>query len=102
MVHARGDPEEVLDELDHHVREAVVDGSDLNRELDHVLAEQCHPGCAVGLLEVAARGERGAAVEYADVVEPQETALEDALAGPILAVDPPVEIELELEEGALE
>ena len=44
MVHARGDPEEV----------------------------QRHPGRAIGLLEVAPGGQRRAAVEHPDIVEPEE------------------------------
>src|SRR5262249_36648881 len=102
VVHARGDKEKVVDELDHHVREAAIDGGDLDRELDHVLTEERHPRRAVGLLEVATRGQRRTAVEYPDVVESEKAALEDALASAILAVYPPVEVELELEEGALE
>ena len=44
--------------------------------LEHVLAEERHPGRAVRLLEVAAGRQRGAAVEHADVVEAEEPALE--------------------------
>jgi hypothetical protein len=49
-------------------------------DLDHVLTEECHPGRAVGLLQVAAGRQRRAPVEHADVVEPQESALERVVA----------------------
>ena len=64
--------------------------------------EQRHPGGAVRLLEMSARRQRSAAVEDADVVEPEEAALEDVVAGAVLAVDPPGEVEQQLLEGALE
>ena len=51
-------------------------------------------------------GRRSAAVrlrsEDADVVEPQETALEDVSPGAILAVDPPGEIEEQFLEAAFQ
>ena len=73
----------------------------LDGDLEHVLAEERHPGRAVGLLEVAAGRQRRAAIEDADVVEPEEAALEDVVAGAILAIDPPGEVEQQLVEGAL-
>ena len=42
------------------------------------------------------------AVEDADVVEAEEAALEDVVAELVLAVDPPVEVEQQLVEDALE
>ena len=67
--------------------------------LQHVLAEERHPRRAVGLLEVPAGRQRRAAVEDADVVEPEEAALEDVLAEAVLAVHPPGEVEQQLVEG---
>ena len=75
---------------------------ELDADLEHVLAEQRHPGGAVGLLEVAAGRQRRAAVEDADVVEAEEAALEDVLAEAVLAVDPPGEVQQQLAEGALQ
>ena len=98
----RPDPEEVLDELEGHVRVDRPVHRQLGGDLDHVLAEERHPRGAVGLLEVAAGGERRAAVEDADVVEAQEPALESVVAGAVLAVHPPGEVQNELVEGALE
>ena len=78
-----------------------MDG-ELHCEFHHVLAEERHPGGAVGLLEVAAGGERGAAVEDADVVEAEEASFEDVLAEAVLAVHPPGEVQQELVERPLE
>src|SRR5215831_7289137 len=46
--------------------------------------------------------QRGAAVEHADVVEPEEAALEHVFARAVLAVHPPGEVEEELMVGRLE
>ena len=90
--------EEFLDEL-------LVVGF-MQRELDcntqHVLAEKHHPRGAVRLVEVAARGQRRGTVEYPDVVEPQETAVEHVCARTILAVHPPGEVHQQLGERVLE
>ena len=92
----------MLHELEGHVLVDGVVGGQLDGELEHVLREEGHPGGAVRLLQVAAGGQRRAAVEDADVVEAEEAALEDVLAEPVLAVHPPGEVEQELVEGRLE
>ena len=74
-----------------------MDG-DLPRQFQHVLAEEGHPGRAVGLLEVAAGGQRGAAVEDADVVEAEKAALKDVFAEAVLAVHPPGEVQQQFVE----
>ncbi len=51
---------------------------------------------------MAAGREGGRAVEDADVVQAEETALEDVLPLQVLAVDPPGEVQQELLEHALE
>ena len=45
---------------------------------------------------------RGAAIKDADVVEPEEAALEDVLAEAVLAIHPPGEVQDELVERRLE
>ena len=82
--HRRGDPQEVLAELEGHVRVVRIGHRQLDGDLEHVLAEQGHPGGAVGLFQVAAGRQRRAAIEDADVVQAQEAALEDvpARSGP--------------------
>ncbi len=83
----------MLDELEHELGVVGIVGGEGERQLEHVLAEQRHPGRAVGLLQPATRRQRGAAIEHADVVEPEEAALEDVLPGGVLAVHPPGEVE---------
>ena len=53
-------------------------------------------------VEISAAGQRLAAVEHADVVQPQEPALEDVAAVRVLAVDPPGEVQQQLVEDALQ
>ena len=75
----------------------------LQRDGQHVQAEQPHPRRAVGLLEPPAVGQVGtAAVEHADVVQAQEAALERVAAVGVLAVDPPGEVQEQLVEDLLE
>ena len=97
-VDPRRDVVEVLDELEDHLPVDRVVRGELNRELQHVLAEEGHPRRAVRLFEVTAGGQGRAAVEHADVVETEEPALEYVLAEAVLAVDPPREVQHELVE----
>ena len=62
-------------------------------DLEHVLAEQRHPGGAVSLLQMAAGGQRRAAVEDANVVQPQKAAFKEVLAEAVFAVHPPTEVQ---------
>ena len=75
---------------------------ELESDLEHVLAEQGHPGGAVGLLQMASGGQWRAAVENADIVEPEKPALEEASAKPVLAVHPPAEIRRQPAEHPLQ
>ena len=98
LVHAGGDIVEMFRKLqDHLFVDGIMDG-EFDCEFQHVLAEEGHPGGAVRLLQVAARGERGAAVEDADVVEAEKAPLEDILAEAVLAVYPPGEVQHQLVE----
>ena len=97
-----GDEVEVLDELGHHVFVRGVVRGQLHGQLQHVLAEEGHPGRAVRLFEVPAGRQRRAPVEHADVVEAEEAALEHVLAEAVLAVDPPGEVQHQLVERGLE
>ena len=92
-VHGVGDPHEVLDELEGDLLvHRVVLGQD-QRHLQHALAVERHPRRPVRLLQRAARRQLRAAVEDADVVEAEEAAGEHVLAGGILPVHPPVEVQ---------
>ena len=97
-VDPRGDVVEVLHELEDHFSIRRVVRRELERKLQHVLAEQGHPRRAIRLFEVTTRRQRGAAVEHTDVVEAEEPALEYVLAEAILTVDPPGEVQHELVE----
>src|SRR6266849_4189761 len=66
----------------------------------HVEAEHAHPTSAVGLFEVAARGEGRGAVENSDIVETEEAALKNIVAVGIFSIDPPGEIKKKLVEDA--
>src|SRR5262245_45754559 len=92
----------MLDELERHCCIAWPVPRQLYSDLEHVLAEERHPGGAVGLFEVAAGRQRRAPVEDPDIVQPQEAALEDVSAGKVFAVHPPGEVEQQLLEGVLE
>ena len=92
----------MFDELERHVRVVRIGHRQLRGDFEHVLAEQRHPGGAVGLFQVAAGRQRRAAIEHADVVQAQEAALEDVASRAVLAVDPPGEVQEQLLEAALE
>src|SRR5262249_22565384 len=91
---------EVIGKLGSHVVVARMVNGQLDSDLQHVLAEQSHPGGTVSLLHVAAVRKRGAPVEYADVVEPKEAAFENVLSEAVLSIDPPGEIQHQLLERA--
>ena len=94
MVDRLGNVQEVLDELAcHGLIRGVLDGQ-LQRNAEEVEAVHRHPARTVRLVDVAAdAGGDVAAVEHADVVEAEKATLEDVVAGPILAVHPPGEVE---------
>src|SRR5690242_5377706 len=79
----------------------VVPGQ-FQRDAQQVQAIHRHPARAVRLVDKAARRQGLAAIEYADVVEPEETALKNVPALGVLAVDPPREIQQELVKNAFE
>ncbi len=97
-----GDPEEVLDELQHEVFVRRVVLRDRDGELEHVLAEHRHPCGAIGLFEASAGRQLRAAVEDADVVEAEEPTFEEVPALRILAVHPPLEVQHEARERLFE
>ena len=68
----------------------------LQSDRKQVGAIKCHPGGAVGLLELAAGGQRLGAIKRADIVQTQEAAGEDVLAFGVFAVHPPGESEQQL------
>ena len=61
-----------------------------------------HPGGAVGLLDVAAGGQRLAAIEDADVVQAEKAAFENIVALRVLAIHPPGEVHQQLVKRGLQ
>ena len=100
--HPRGDHQEVLDEFHRQAEIGRIGDRQLRADLDHVLAEEGHPGGAVGLLQIAAGRQGRGAVEDPDVVQPQEAPFERIVAGAVFPVHPPVEVEEQLVVAALE
>ena len=97
------DGDEVLEELggDRLVRRSRA--RQLQRDGQHVQAEQAHPRRPVGLLQPLVAGQIGpAAVEDADIVQAEEAALEGVAAVGVLAVHPPGEIQQQLVEDLLQ
>src|SRR5262249_5935941 len=100
--HRSGDAEEVAQEFQSHVNVVGIVRGKFQRNLQHILAEQGHPCGAVRLLEIAAGRQRRTAVENADIVQSQKSALEKIAPGRIFAIDPTGEIQQQLPEGILE
>src|SRR6516162_9543128 len=92
----------MLEELGGDVFVNMIELGQLEGNREHVEAVHGHPARAVRLVERAAGRQRLAAIEHADVVESEESALENIAPGCILAVHPPGEIEQQLVEDALE
>src|SRR5215472_10277191 len=92
-IHGVRDPQEMLQEPEGDV---LVDGVVISQNqcnLQHVLAIEGHPCRTVGLIQMTARRERGAAIEDSNIVQPEEAPSEDALTLGIFSIDPPVEIQ---------
>src|SRR5437867_9346208 len=102
IVHGEGDLCKVLPELAGNVFVSRILVCQLEGHGQHVEAIHRHPACPIGLFDVAARRQRRAAIEDADVVESQKSALKDVLTFGVLAIHPPCEVQHELVEHALE
>ena len=91
-----GNGHEMLEKLRSHIFISGIALSQLEGNGQHRVAIKGHPGCAIGLLQKAACGQRLGAVEHTYVVQTQKAAGEKILAANVLAVDPPGEIEEQL------
>jgi hypothetical protein len=101
-VHSRCDVDEVLVELAGEVLVYRVLDGELQGDGQHVETEHRHPARPVRLLQRLPRRERRAAVEDADIVQAEESALEHVVPECVLLVDPPGEVHEELVELPLQ
>src|SRR5258708_39737975 len=93
VVDGRSDPQKVLKELRRDIFVYIIVLRQFEGDAQQVQAIHGHPARAVRLADEPARGQRLAAVETANVVQPKESALEYASPLLILAVHPPCEIQ---------
>ncbi len=77
MRHGGGDDQEVLEELRCDVFIDCIGLRQFQRHAHEVQRVHRHPGGGIGLLEGAAAGDRGGAIEDADIVEAEEAALKE-------------------------
>src|SRR5215471_15870428 len=106
IVHGASNVDEVLEEFAGDVFVSRIVFGKFERDGEHVEAIHAHPTGAVGLLEMTACGKGSRAVKNADVVEAEETALEDVGAVRIFSIDPPGKVQQQFvknlfEEGAI-
>ena len=101
MIHRVGDVQEMLPELAGDVLVSRIFAASsiaiASRFRQYIAIQPVPSACSM----MPAGGQRGAAVEDADVVQPQEAALEDVAAFGVLAVHPPGEVQQQLVEDAL-
>ena len=97
-VHGARDRQRVAEELLDELLVVRLVQCELDRDAQHLLAEEHHPGGAIRLVEVATGGQRRGAVEHPYVVETEKAAVEHIGAGAVLAVDPPGEVHQQLRE----
>ena len=97
-----GDVQEMLEELHADIDEHVIRHRQFQRDAHQVERIRGHPCGAIRLVDTAARGQRRRAVEDADVVQPEETALKNVAAVGVLAVHPPREVQQQLMEHELQ
>src|SRR6185437_2123856 len=102
VVHRIRDVNEMLEEFAGEVFVGGVVVSQLHGHGHHVQAEQSHPAGSVGLVDVAAAGQRHGAVEDTNVVKAKKAAFKNVHAERVFAIHPPGEIEKELLKHALE
>src|SRR6266516_1421392 len=102
IVHGSSDAEKMLEEFRRYILVNWIFTREFDRDPQHVEAKHSHPACAIALLKTAAVRERLVAIEHANVIKPQETALEDIVTLVIFAVHPPGESHEQLMEDRLQ
>ncbi len=101
-VHGVSDPDKMFDKAVSNVFIHGVVFRQNERDLQHVLAIESHPGGTICLIEVTARRELGTAVEHSDIVESKKPAGEDVLTLRVFPVNPPVEVQHQALKRALQ
>src|SRR5262249_797766 len=94
--------EEVLEELGSDVFVDRILPCKLEGDGEHIQRVHPHPGGAIRLLEMPTSGQHGAAIKDTDIVQAEETTLENVVAITILAIDPPGEVEQQLVKDAFQ
>ena len=102
IIHRLDDAGVVGDELRPHVGVDGIMNGEFQRHPEHRQAVERHPGRTVGLLERPARGKRLGTVKDGNVVEAQESTLEEVVPIAVLAVHPPSEVDEKLLEDLLQ
>src|SRR5215472_4498599 len=102
VIERLGNVEEVLEKFGGDVLVRAVLPRYFQSDHEHVQAVHAHPGGPIRLLKVSTGGQRRAAVENTNVVQPQETALKHIVPLAVLAVHPPGEVKQELVEDPLQ
>ena len=100
--HRFGDIEEMLEEFAGDVLIHVIVLGEFQGNAHQIQRIHRHPAGAVRLIDVAAGGQLCAAIEYADVVQAQKSALKNISPQVVLAVHPPREVQHQLVKHALE
>src|SRR5215470_6633249 len=94
-IHGIGDPCELLKEAGGHFLVSRVKLRQNERDLQHAETIECHPGRAVGLVQMPARWQWSAAIKNTNVIEPKESAREYVASFRIFAIEPPIEIQIQ-------
>src|SRR5207247_1338716 len=81
--------EEVFEKFRGNVFVNWIFARQFKRNAHEVERKHSHPTGAVALLKPRAAGKLLAAIEHADVVEPEKSALENIVAFGVLAIHPP-------------
>src|SRR5438105_14903860 len=91
IVHGRGDAEKMFEKFGSDIFVSVIFARQLDRDAHQVERKHSHPAGAIALLEMAAVGKARVAIEDADVVESEESALENIFTFGVFPVHPPGE-----------
>ena len=89
IVHSGGNAEEMFEKLGRDIFVNVIFTGEFNRNPHQVQRKHSHPTRAIALFKMATVGKGGAAIEYADVIEPEESSLKDIVTFGIFPIHPP-------------